>query len=81
MSIVDYKLERIHSISFEAFFNLIYTNKEYIQKGFAGTVKRCQTKAGSEKLFKEWVLEEKEGRYFSFFIKSSTKNSLVGLVK
>ena len=55
MSFIDYKLERIQDLSFEAFFNLIYTNKSFIEKGFAGTVKRCQTKNGAKNLFKEFI--------------------------
>lgn len=80
MSLIDYKLERIQNISFEVFFDLIYNNKSYIEKGFAGTVKRCQTKEGAKNLFKEWDLEESENRCFSFFIKNIQKNILVGLV-
>ena len=80
MSFIDYKLERIQDISFEAFFNLIYTNKSYIEKGFAGTVKRCETKEDAKTLFEEWVLEESENRCFSFFIKNIQTNTLVGLV-
>lgn len=80
MSFIDYKLERIQDISFEAFFNLIYTNKSYIERGFAGTVKRCQTKEGANNLFKEWGLEERESKCFSFFIKNIQINTLVGLV-
>lgn len=80
MSFINYKFERIQGISFEEFFNLIYTNKSYIEKGFAGTVKRCHTKESSEKLFKEWDSEETESRSFSFFIKDIQKNTLIGLV-
>lgn len=80
MCFIDYKLERIQDISFEAFFNLIYTNKSYIEKGFAGTVKRCQTKEGAKTLFEEWIKEESESSCFSFFIKNIQTNTLVGLV-
>lgn len=80
MCLIDYKLERIQDVSFEAFFNLIYTNKSYIEKGFAGTVKRCQTKEGAKILFKEWALEEIKSKYFSFFIKSIQTTTIVGLV-
>ena len=80
MNLLEYKLENIDTISFETFLDLIYTNRAYIEKGFAGTVKRCQTKEGAKKLFKEWVLEEKENRSFSFFIKHIQTNTLVGLV-
>lgn len=80
MNFINYKLERIHNISFESFFNLIYINKAYIQKGFAGTVKRCETEKKAEALFKEWISEESEAKSFSFFIKDITKNTLIGLV-
>ncbi|PIA79090.1 hypothetical protein BFR04_06090 [Gaetbulibacter sp. 4G1] len=80
MSHLDYKLERINSISFEAFLDLIYANKTYIEKGFAGTVKRCETQQGAKTLFDEWVSEESEERCFSFFIKNTQTDNLVGLV-
>ena len=53
---------------------------EYIQKGFAGTVKRCKTKEHAEKLFKEWISEENQTLSYSFFIKDTLKSTLVGLV-
>lgn len=80
MSLLDYKLERIENVSFETFLNLIYDNKTYIEKGFAGTVKRCETPKGAKILFKEWLSEEKHKRSFSFFIKNTQTDSLVGLV-
>ena len=80
MSGINFKLERINEVSFEAFLNLIYSNKAYIEKGFAGTVKRCETKQGAKKLFEEWILEENESRSFSFFIKDFQLDSLIGLV-
>ncbi|OEK06170.1 hypothetical protein A8C32_19275 [Flavivirga aquatica] len=80
MNTLNYKLERIQYISFNAFFNLIQTNKTYIQKGFSGTVKRCETKETSEKLFKEWVSEENNNNCFTFFIKDTIKNTIVGLI-
>ncbi len=80
MNHLNYKLQPIDSVSFEAFFELIYVNKSYIEKGFAGTVKRCQTKEEAKLLFDEWVSEESEGKIFSFFIESLETNTLVGLV-
>ncbi len=80
MSLFDYKLERINTVSFEAFLDLIYTNKTYIEKGFAGTVKRCETQQGAKILFDEWISEESKGNHFSFFIKHAQTNDLVGLI-
>ena len=80
MSFQDYKLERIENVSFETFLNLIYDNKTYIEKGFAGTVKRCETLTGAKILFEEWISEEKHNRSFSFFIKNIQIDRLVGLV-
>lgn len=80
MNNINYKLERINDVSFEAFYSLIDSNKTYIQKGFAGTVKRCETKESSKTLFNEWNSEEIDRKSFSFFIKDTIKNTLIGLV-
>ncbi len=73
MEVSDYTLESINVISFETFYELIQTNKDYIKKGFAGTVKRTQTKTDAEVLFKEWIADEKQGKAFNFFVKDLSK--------
>lgn len=80
MNIEDYILVRIDTVSFEEFFNLIKSNESYIEKGFAGTVRKCATKEGAKELFDEWISEENEGNTYSFFIKHVETNNLVGLV-
>ncbi|PHR69035.1 MAG: GNAT family N-acetyltransferase [Lutibacter sp.] len=80
ITIVNYQLESIFNISFEEFFHLIDSNREYIKKGFSGTVKRCENIIGAEDLFNEWSFEEKEKRHFCFFIKEESSNELIGLV-
>ena len=80
MNSIDPVIVGIKSVSPDAFFNLIDENKNYIQKGFAGTVKKCQPKEGAKELFATWVQDENEKRCFSFFIKDQHTNSLIGLI-
>ncbi len=80
MNLSDYKLERIANVSFETFFNLISENKSYIEKGFAGTVKRCESKEGAKLLFEEWNSDENNNESFSFFIRDKKTDKLIGLV-
>ncbi len=80
MSQKDYILVRIDTVLFGDFFNLIKTNKSYIEKGFAVTVRRCATKEGAKELYNQWVSDEKKGDAYSFFINHSKSNNLVGLV-
>lgn len=74
------QLESILNISFEEFFYLIDSNKEYIKKGFSGTVKRCKDRIGAEDLFKEWSEQEVQKQHFCFFIRDQKTNKLIGLV-
>ncbi len=76
----NYTLISIHEVSSEDFYNLINSNKEYIQKGFAGTVKDCQTKKSTEELFKKWISDEHKKQQYSFFIKDEIADVLIGLV-
>lgn len=80
MNLIDYKLVGINTVSFEDFFNLINANKSYIEKGFAGTVKRCATEETAKVLYNEWVLDETKNKGFSFFIKNIKTQHLVGLI-
>ncbi|AOW20259.1 GNAT family N-acetyltransferase [Urechidicola croceus] len=80
MSFVNYQIESIFNISFEEFFHLIDSNREYIKKGFPRTVKRCETKKSATELYSEWTFEEKEKRHFCFFIRETNTGSLIGLV-
>jgi RimJ/RimL family protein N-acetyltransferase len=75
-----FSLVGIDSVSADVFYNLIHKNKEYIQKGFAGTVKRCQSQEQATQLFSEWNLEEQEKRNFTFFIKEEITGAIIGLL-
>lgn len=75
-----FSLVRIDSVSADIFFDLIHKNKDYIQKGFAGTVKRCQTQEHATQLFSEWNLEEQKKRSFTFFIKDKITGVIIGLL-
>ncbi|WP_346881993.1 GNAT family protein [uncultured Algibacter sp.] len=77
---IQYKLEPIEFISREEFYDLINSNKTYIQKGFAGTVKCCNTREASKNVLKEWISNESQGKCYTFFIKNSSHDIFIGLI-
>lgn len=78
MKFNNWKLDKIETIRFEEFFDLIENNRNRIKKTFPVTVSNCINLKATEEFIANNIKIEKEKTGYYFYVRNLETNKLIG---